>query len=53
MLVANFSDFREDIKSHFNQVAKKQETRIDLEHRLIYRYEEGEVQMLKCWFYYD
>ena len=27
--------------------------RIDDEHRLIYRYEEGEIQIAKCRFHYD
>lgn len=27
--------------------------RIDSEHRLIYRYEEGEIQIVKCRFHYD
>jgi toxin YoeB len=27
--------------------------RIDEEHRLIYKYEEGEIQILKCRYHYD
>ncbi len=27
--------------------------RIDDEHRLIYKYEEGEIHILKCRFHYD
>lgn len=27
--------------------------RIDAEHRLIYRYKEGEIQIAKCRFHYD
>ena len=27
--------------------------RIDDEHRLIYRYEEGEIQIANCRFHYD
>jgi toxin YoeB len=27
--------------------------RIDDEHQLIYKYEEGEIQILKCRFHYD